>query len=137
MHEPHLTMLVEELEELHRNVEKGFAVAIILLSLIFIGSCTEVKAEATQAERNYCLQQSYDAQQIAENKLRGIPRDNLLEFLGNIPPDSVPEGYLESNLLTVVEVYEMDFSSAEEAQQKSLVKCLNWHNENSKSDVHL
>lgn len=87
----------------------------------------------TDEERNYCLQQSYDAQQVAENKLRGVPRDALLQFLGSLPQDSVPQGYIESNMMTVMEVYEMDFKTAEEAQQKSLAKCLHWHKENFKA----
>lgn len=87
----------------------------------------------TDKERNYCLQMSYDAQQIAQNKLRGVPRDALLQYLGSLPPDSVPEGYIESNMLTVMEVYEMEFKTAEEAQQKSLVKCLQWHEEFSEA----
>ena len=128
-----LDQLEEESNEHLINLEKLFA-CIVLAIFLVIGCCTEVRA-TTDAERNYCLQQSYDAQQIAENKLRGVPRDALLEFLGRLPPDSVPPGYIESNMLTVMEVYEMDFETAEEAQQKSLVKCLQWHEENGAEET--
>lgn len=95
-----------------------------LILLLFASNVFAISDE----EREYCLQQSYDAKQVASNKLRGVPEDDLLQFLANIPSNAVPEGYIESNMMTTVEVYEMDFETEDEAQQKSLVKCLNWHN---------
>ncbi len=83
----------------------------------------------TDEQRNYCLQHSYDAQQIAENKLRGVRKESLLHFLASLPRDRVPEGYIESNMLTVMDVYDMQFKTAEEVQQRILIKCLNWHEE--------
>lgn len=107
----------------------------LIIICVIVGLSVSFKVFAiTDEERNYCLQQSYDSQQIAENKLRGITKEQLLHFLAQIPSDSVPKGYIESNMLNVMEVYNMDFETPEEAQQKSLIKCLDWHKENGQNN---
>jgi len=102
-------------------MKKLFVILLILTSNTYA---------ITDAERDYCLQQSYDAQQIAVNKLNGISKEQILNFINNLPDEAVPEGYKNSNRLNVMEVYDkFDFKLPEEAQQQSLIQCLNWHKE--------
>lgn len=111
---------------LERAVLTGAVCFAALLLLLWV---CDAKA-TTDAEREFCLNNSYDAAQVAENKLRGVTIDKMLSFLSGLK-GKVPDGYIESNIMNVEHIYSIEFETAEEAQQLSLVKCLQWHKENS------